>query len=86
MKTTLPQAAVINTLAALPLLYLALVYNALPETIPVHFNAGGNPDRMGSKSALWSMNLLLTVPLYFLFKYLPKLNPKKQLECIGNTF
>jgi uncharacterized membrane protein len=86
MKTKLLQEAVTITLAALPIVYLAFVYSALPETIPVHFNAGGNPDRMGSKSALWSMNLLLTVPLYFLFKYLPKLNPKKQLECMGNTF
>jgi len=86
MKTKLLQEAVTITLPALPIVYLAFVYSALPETIPVHFNAGGNPDRMGSKSALWSMNLLLTVPLYFLFKYLPKLNPKKQLECMGNTF
>jgi uncharacterized membrane protein len=86
MKTKLLQEAVTITLPALPIVYLAFVDSALPETIPVHFNAGGNPDRMGSKSALWSMNLLLTVPLYFLFKYLPKLNPKKQLECMGNTF
>jgi hypothetical protein len=48
MKTKLLQAAVINTLAALPLLYLALVYNALPETIAVHFNASVTADRTGS--------------------------------------
>jgi len=86
LKTKLLQEAVIITLAALPIVCLAFVYSALPETIPVHFNASGNPDHMGSKCALWSIIVLLIVSLYFLFKYLPKLNPKKQLERMGKTF
>lgn len=28
-------------------------YNHLPETIPVHFNAAGEPDGFGSRSTLW---------------------------------
>jgi len=51
-------------LIALPLIW----YNKLPETIPVHFNAAGEPDGYGGRATLWIlpvtglfMWLLLTV-------------------------
>jgi uncharacterized membrane protein len=47
-------------LVTLPLMYL----NALPETIPVHFNATGQPDDYGSRSSLWFL------PLTGVFMYL----------------
>lgn len=86
MKTTPLQEAIIISIAALPVAYLAFAYSGLPETIPVHFNASGQADRMGSKNELVFITLLLSLPMYFLFKYLPKLDPKKQLERMGNKF
>jgi len=41
------------TLLAGVTLYLALVWDRLPEWIPAHYNAQGLPDRMGSKAELW---------------------------------
>jgi uncharacterized membrane protein len=86
MKTTPLQEAIIISIAALPVAYLAFAYSGLPETIPVHFNSSGQADRMGSKNELVFITLLLSLPMYFLFKYLPKLDPKKQLERMGNKF
>jgi uncharacterized membrane protein len=40
-------------LISLPLIYL----KNLPETIPVHFNAAGQPDDYGSLSSLWFLPL-----------------------------
>src|SRR5436189_2009309 len=35
-----------------PAIYLAIVWNKLPEKITVNFNGQGNPDRYGSKTGL----------------------------------
>jgi uncharacterized membrane protein len=40
-------------LIILPLAY----FKTLPETIPVHFNAAGQPDDYGSRSSLWFLPL-----------------------------
>jgi uncharacterized membrane protein len=44
----------------IPLIY----YNQLPESIPTHFNAAGQPDGFGSRSSLWIL------PVTSLFMYL----------------
>lgn len=33
-------------------------FMALPDSIPVHFNASGEPDRFGSKYTIWFMPIL----------------------------
>lgn len=86
MKTTPLQEAIIIIFAALPVIYYAAMYSSMPEIVPVHFNAQGVADRMGSKNELMAVIAVLTVPMYFLFKYLPKLDPKNQLERMGNKF
>ncbi len=40
-------------LIAIPLIY----YNDLPDKIPVHFNASGQPDGYGTRSTLWILPL-----------------------------
>lgn len=34
------------------LLWLAATYNSLPDLLPLHFDAQGNPDRIGDRSEL----------------------------------
>jgi uncharacterized membrane protein len=36
-------------------------YNTLPDTIPTHFNAGGEPDGYGKKSTLFILPVLATL-------------------------
>lgn len=42
---------------AVPIIY----YNELPETVPRHFNAAGEPDAYGSKTILWILPLICSL-------------------------
>lgn len=66
---------VINGLSILCMLssfiFAIVIYPALPDTIPIHFNSQGEVDGWGSKATIFLMPaiaLLLFVPLYFLSK------------------
>ena len=54
------------TLLALHLIYLWLSYTSLPDTIPTHFNAAGQPDDFGSKNGIWSL-WFVSLGLYAMF-------------------
>ena len=41
------------SLLVLLILYTFVAYQDMPETIPTHFNAQGEPDGFGSKNTLW---------------------------------
>lgn len=58
-----------------PLLYLALIWNQLPETVPTHFGLNGQPDAYGSK---WTLIILsaVSIGMYFLMRYVPQLDPR----------
>jgi len=70
----------ILSIILLPALYLAFVWNALPEEVPMHFNAKGEADRYGSKDELIGVLFLLNLPLYFIMRYAPQLDPKKKIN------
>ena len=55
-------------LLAIPLFY----YSDLPDTIPTHFNATGEPDQYGSKAVVWLLpviGLVTYLGLLWLNKY-----------------
>ncbi|MGC4101408.1 SdpI family protein [Ferruginibacter sp.] len=73
----------------LPALYFIKIYNNLPPQVPLHFGLNGKPDRYGSKDELMGVMALLSVislGVYFLVKYLPKIDPKKTASYSSNTF
>jgi uncharacterized membrane protein len=73
----------------LPLGYLLWVYSSLPATVPMHYGADGVPNRYGSKSEFLVMQLifpLISGGLYFLLKFLPSIDPKKQVKYGEQTF
>jgi uncharacterized membrane protein len=58
---------VISLLGLVAILVLPIIfYSQLPETIPVHFNATGNPDSFGSKATLWILPALAAVIYVFI--------------------
>lgn len=60
--------------------YILISYNKLPENIPMHFNAAGKADRMGTKSELFIapvLGLIMTYAFYMMTKKLFKINPHK---------
>lgn len=75
--------------ALLPAGYLALIYDSLPETVPVHFGTDMKPDRMGGKAELWLVTGIMTlssVLVYFLLNNLQRIDPKRKGASTSSTF
>jgi len=73
----------------LPVIYFIKIYNGLPQSVPLHFGLDGQPDRYGNKEEMmWVVVLLSTVTIgvYFLIKYLPKIDPKKTAGYSADVF
>ena len=63
-----------------PVVYLAIVWDTVPETVALHANLKGEVDRYGSKNELITMTLLLTllnVAIYFLLPQVYRIDPKR---------
>lgn len=89
MKKIPFMAAFVWLVWAFPLAYLIYIWPTLPTTVPVHFNINGEPDRMGSKSEMAfgvCLMAVLSVGIYFLMKYLPKIDPKQKDKDTGTVF
>jgi len=52
-------------------------YKVLPDQVISHWNANGQPDDYSSKTFLVIFMPLLAIGMYLLFKFLPKIDPKK---------
>jgi uncharacterized membrane protein len=73
----------------LPAAYLATVYRALPAIVPVHYGINGNADQYGHKSEivlLMCILLFTSLLVYLLLKFLPAIDPKKQVKVGEETF
>ena len=65
---------------SLPLFYAMYVYDALPETIPIHFNYEGKPDGFGSKDSIYLAPIILGLVGFFVFSLMLNvqlLDPKR---------
>lgn len=82
--TTLRKELPYILLALIPFIYLAFIWNNLPETVPMHWNGKGEIDRYGSKNELWGIVAMLSGLGYFLFLIIPKIDPRGKLEKMGN--
>ena len=69
-----------------PLIYIAYKWNNIPETVQLHFDSDFNPDRFGAKlELLWIVIFMscVSILITLLFKFLPKIDTKKNLESQG---
>lgn len=82
LKKELPIIGIILT----PFVYLAIVWNSLPERVPVHWNYKGEIDRWGSKFSLLAVLFMLPVLIYVLMIAASKFDPKKRLLLMGGKF
>jgi uncharacterized membrane protein len=63
-----------------PVIYLAVVWNRLPDQIAMHFDLRGNADKFGSKNEfLWFVVIMLAVNIgiYLLLTNIYRIDPKK---------
>jgi uncharacterized membrane protein len=72
-RKKLIQEMVLIFLTILPVIYLAVNWNLLPESMPIHFGTHGQPNGYGSRYVyVW-----LPVGLYLMMLVLPKIDPRK---------
>jgi uncharacterized membrane protein len=72
-KEKLMQELILIVLTLLPVIYLAISWNLLPESMSIHFDAAGQPNGYGSR---WTY-VILPIGLYFLMLVMPKIDPRK---------
>ena len=63
-----------------PAVYLAIAWNDIPDTIAMHFNLKGEPDRYGNKNELIIMTIILSavnVAVYLLLPQVYRIDPKR---------
>ncbi|WP_295676398.1 SdpI family protein [uncultured Mucilaginibacter sp.] len=73
----------------LPVVYIWILFPTLPQTVPVHYGINGTVDRYGSKNEFLIGPVILTgvsALVYLLLKYLPAIDPKKQIKYGEVTF
>lgn len=68
----------------LPFVYLAIIWNKLPQKVPVHWNIHGEIDRYGEKTEMILIPVLLPLLVYLIFLVVPKIDPKNKLNKMGN--
>lgn len=76
-------------IALVPLGYLESVYTSLPAIVPMHYGADGKPNGFGPKSELFVLQAILigtSILVYLLMKFLPSIDPKKQVKYGEQTF
>jgi len=87
MKTTkIFKEVLIGVIAIAPVFYYFYLWNSLPETIPIHFDATGNPNGYGSKNMMGIVLLFLTVGIYLFFKFIPRVYNKNSFTIDSKTF
>ena len=86
MKENLKKELPIIGFVLLPFIYLAYLWNSLPDIIPIHWNHEGEIDNWGSKYFLIGLLFLLPVLTYFLMCVIPKIDPKKRIEIMGGKY
>ncbi|MEI6275147.1 MAG: SdpI family protein [Prolixibacteraceae bacterium] len=71
-RENLIRELVLIVLTIIPVIYLAVNWNLLPESMPIHFDAQGQPNGYGSR---W-VYIWLPLGLYIMMLVLPKIDPK----------
>jgi len=64
----------------IPCIYLAVAWKNIPDTVALHFDWSGKPDRFGSKKELLTVAALLTglsAVLYLVLTNIYRIDPKK---------
>ena len=86
MKSIIRKDLPIIAIVLLPFVYLAYIWNDLPEKVPMHWNINGDVDRFGSKYELLLIPILLPLLIYIIFLIVPKIDPKNRLKEMGGKY
>lgn len=70
----------------LPIVYLATIWNNLPEQVPTHFNLQGVADGWLSKNSLIYIIGALEIGIYLLMLIIPTIDPKNKIQQMGDKY
>lgn len=76
-------------IALIPLIYLGVIWNSIPATIPTHFNIHGKPDAYSSKMSFFYLILTLAVisfGTYLLLQNINRIDPKRVSKPLPSAF
>ena len=69
---------------AVPAIYLAIIWEKLPEKVAMHFDWQGNPDRIAPKDELILFIAILTavnIGVYLLLRNMHRFDPRKNADA-----
>ncbi|MET0463866.1 MAG: SdpI family protein [Chitinophagaceae bacterium] len=72
-----------------PIVYLFIIWKQLPESVALHFDLSGNPDRYGSKKELWASALLMlgvSAGVYLLITNINRIDPKRYAKEMQDKY
>ena len=73
-------------LVAIPFIYLGIIWNELPDSVPMHWNIRGEIDRYGSKSELLILPVVTSALIYLILLVVPAIDPKKKIAQMGRKY
>ncbi|MDN3641131.1 SdpI family protein [Lutimonas halocynthiae] len=86
MKFNFQKEAPLIAIVFAPFIYLAYLWNKLPDTVPLHWNIEGEIDDYGDKSELILIPILLPLLIYIIFTIVPMIDPKGKINKMGNKY
>jgi uncharacterized membrane protein len=78
MKMNLKRESIIWVALIVPVAYLLIMWNKIPDRVPMHFNLHGQADGYGPKY----LNAILTMGIYILMLILPRIDPRRKNYAI----
>jgi uncharacterized membrane protein len=78
--------SILWVLILLPYLYLATLWQQLPDKVPIHFNYEGTADGWSGKTFLLFIPAGLGALIYFIMLVLPLIDPKKVIQQMGTKY
>jgi len=73
----------------IPIAYLLFTMHLLPASVPMHYDLNGKADRYGDKSEFLFFQIMVqgvALFAYLLLKFLPAIDPKRQVKYGESTF
>ncbi|HYG02722.1 MAG TPA: DUF1648 domain-containing protein [Chryseosolibacter sp.] len=77
MKNYLRRDGLILMFLLMPFIIIFLKWNDFPDSIPIHFDVSGKPDKYSDKAFGLFLLPLMNIGLYLLLLAIPAIDPKK---------
>jgi len=86
-QVNMKKEALIWLILLLPFIYSFIVWSKLPDTVPTHFDAKGEPNDYSSKAFALLLLPAMNIIIYFILFFIPRIDPrKKNYAAFGSSY